>query len=179
MPGSKLYPILGVRAAQVFTVSLSWVRPKANGGRPGHVSHPLQLPPVSTQTAHFLYAPHRKRMAAACLPHAWIGEEASQRQPHPCMKQNRKDGPPGRSHRIEGRARDRVRDDTERAGTHKNGVELACGRQAAALHREILSGRVGTRKLHSSPLLRMTGTWRLQTKKMPGSLNSPQLTVHS
>jgi hypothetical protein len=24
-------------------------------------------------------------------------------QPHLCMKQNRKDGPPGRSHRIEGR----------------------------------------------------------------------------
>src|SRR5216684_3462914 len=40
MPGSKLYPVLGVRTAQVFTVSLSWVRPKANGGRPGHVSHP-------------------------------------------------------------------------------------------------------------------------------------------
>ncbi len=50
MPGSKLYPILGVRTAQVFTVSLSWVRPKANGGRPGHVSHPLQLPPVSTRS---------------------------------------------------------------------------------------------------------------------------------
>src|SRR6266581_383547 len=50
MPGSKLYPILGVRTAQVFTVSLSWVRPKANGGRPGHVSHPLELPPVSTRS---------------------------------------------------------------------------------------------------------------------------------
>ena len=50
MPGSKLYPILGVRTAQVFTVSLSWVRPKANGGRPGHVSHPLQLAPVSTRS---------------------------------------------------------------------------------------------------------------------------------
>src|SRR5260370_26643945 len=50
MPGSKLDPILGVRTAQVFTVSLSWVRPKANGGRPGHVSHPLQLPAVSTRS---------------------------------------------------------------------------------------------------------------------------------
>src|SRR2546425_7746920 len=45
--GLSSNPILGVRTAQVFTVSLSWVRPKANGGRPGHVSHPLELPPVS------------------------------------------------------------------------------------------------------------------------------------
>src|SRR2546425_1005233 len=45
--GLSFTPILGVRTAQVFTVSLSWVRPKANGGRPGHVSHPLQLPPVA------------------------------------------------------------------------------------------------------------------------------------
>jgi len=29
--------------------------------------------------------------------------EASQKRPHPCVKQNRKDGPPRRSHRIERR----------------------------------------------------------------------------
>ncbi len=48
--GLSFTPILGVRTAEVFTVSLSWVRPKANGGRPGHVSHPRQLPPVSTRS---------------------------------------------------------------------------------------------------------------------------------
>src|SRR5947209_14873772 len=43
--GLSFTPVPGVRTAQVFTVSLSWVRPKANGGRPGHVSHPLVLCP--------------------------------------------------------------------------------------------------------------------------------------
>src|SRR6266581_5942577 len=99
MPGSKLYPILGVRTAQVFTVSLSWVRPKANGGRLGHVSHPLQLPPVSTRSLTSWILPMENGWPElACRMLEW-----GKGQLHPCMKQNRKDRVPVRAHRCDGR----------------------------------------------------------------------------
>src|SRR5437899_7913771 len=74
--GLSFTPDPGVRPEQVFTVSLSWVRPKANGGRPGHVSHPLQLPPVSTRSLTSWILPMENLWAQLACREGLHGEQA-------------------------------------------------------------------------------------------------------
>jgi len=69
-------PSLGVRTAQVFTVSLSWVRPKTNGVTPGHVSHPVTISFRVFTSYRAIPIARTRRLSSAIIPYAVLSKNS-------------------------------------------------------------------------------------------------------
>jgi len=69
-------PSLEVRTAQVFTVSLSWVRPKTNGVTPGHVSHPVTISFRVFTSYRAIPIARTRRLSSAIIPYAVLSKNS-------------------------------------------------------------------------------------------------------